>query len=277
MSVDPERSAVGDGTSAPERSWTDAAREDFLACIDARLHWIVAGIFVPAMTVVGATMALVSEAMYATGDLPGTIRLFTTNGAWLFTSLVALVGLFVGYPVFATDRTDDPSPRPFVGRLASRWALVGGGVLAGFVAFLVVAVVAYDPFSPATFAAFAVVTAALALAYVSLGVAVSAAASTPRRAVGWLLGAYFFLAFLWDTWILPLGFLLVVSGGNPEALAARPGWFDWLVASSPGGAYATIGDVLVDGSSGLLWAYAVACLLAWIVVPAVVGAFATRR
>lgn len=293
--------------AAPEPGWRVAARSDLGACVDADLHRIVPAIFVVALGTAGVATALLSEAFYATGDLPGTIRLLSSDAAWLFGSLVALVGLFVGYPTFEGGRggsardtlsrgastrdalshgapTRDAVSRGgsarerFVGRLISRWLIVGGGVLVGFLALCVVAVVAYDPFSPLAFVAFALSTAALSLAYAGLGVAVSTAAGTRRRALAWLLAAFFGLIVLWDTWVLPLGLLLIAAGGNPDVLAARPGWFDGLVAASPGGAYAEIGAALVADSGGISVTVAVAALVAWILAPpAIAFALATRR
>lgn len=259
---------------AARPAWRAAARSDLRACADAGLHRVVPAIFVVALATVTATTAVLSEAFYASGDLPGTIRLLATNAAWLFTSLVALVGLFVGYPTFAAAAS--ASRDALLGRLLARWLLVGGAVLLGFGAMLGVALAAYDPFSPVRFLSFALATAALAFAYVSLGIAVSLSAGSRLRALGWLLAAFFGLTFLWDTWIVPLGLLLLAAGGDPAALTARPAWFDALVASSPGGAYGAIAAAIADGSAGLLELYAGAALLGWIVAPPAIAAALAR-
>lgn len=266
---------AGATDDADSPTYREVARSDLRACADAGLHWIVGVIFVGLFGAVGATMALVSEAVYTTGDLAGTIELVTTNAAWLVTSLFALVGLFVGWPAFG-DGT--PGGRAAIlGRLCSRWLLVAAGVGAGLVTLLVVAVVAYDPFSPVAFAAFALATVALALAYTSLGVAVSTVVATPGRAVGWLVAIYATLVVLWESWIIPLGLLLVVSGGSSDVLVARPDWFDALVAASPGGAYAVLGDGIVAGSVETLEGYALGVALAWLVLPPAIAIVISDR
>lgn len=276
MPTEGEPPGVADDERAPRAAWATAAREDLAACTDAGLHWLVAGIFVVAMGATGTTVALLSEAFYTSGDLSGTIELLSTNAAWLFTSLVALVGLFVAVPGHLDDRDRRVSPDQFLGWLVGRSVLVAAGALAGCVAVLAVGSLAYASFSPTAFVAFALATTGLAVAYTSIGVTVTALASTPARVVGWLLAVYFVLVFVWNTWIAPLGILLVASGGQPDALAARPGWFDVLVSTSPGGAYGTLGQGIAEGSVGALEAFAAVALIAWIVVPAAVGSLVAR-
>ena len=267
-----------------DRTWREAARRDFEACTEASLHLVVGAIFVLALGGIGVTTVVLSDAFFTSGDLPGTIELLTSNAAWLFTSLVAVVGLFVGYPRSIGDRAERdgadstvPARTEYVGRLASRTILVAGAVVAGLVVLGAVGLVAYESFSPLAYVGFAAATVALAAAYASVGVSVSAVANTPNRALAWLFGLFFFLAFCWDTWIVPLGIALLTAGGDPAVLGNRPGWFEALVATSPGGAYGALGDVLAGASSSAATLVALVGLVAWIVVPAVIAVAVVDR
>lgn len=281
MSTDAADRGAGESAGPTGSTWRAVARTDVQAWRAVRLHWIVGGIFVVTLGGAGVATAALSEAFYTSGDLPGTIGLLSGNAGWLFGSLVALVGLFVGVPALreGSDGREEPaSPRSITGRVLGRGALVGVALLAGLVTLFVVALAAFEPFSILAFLAFAVATIALGVAYASVGVAVASVARSTPRAVGWLLALYVALTLLWDTWIVPLGLLLVSSGGDPAVLAGRPGWFDGLVAVSPGGAHAALAEAVVADEVTAVTGVALVALVAWLVLPpALATGVADRR
>ncbi|MDZ7731212.1 MAG: hypothetical protein U5K37_10215 [Natrialbaceae archaeon] len=94
------------------------------------------------------------------------MELLTVNSAWFYTSIFALVGLFVGYAGMQTgERFEDWSAMWTL--LVGRWLLVAGAVAVAFlVLFPIVAILSYDPFSMAGFAAVGILTAAVVMAFV---------------------------------------------------------------------------------------------------------------
>ena len=269
MSSDQSTSGV---EPTPREGLLEEALSDLARSRETGLLAFVVVVCSGTVTVAGGAMAGVSWALFTTGDLSGLVALLTSNAAWLFTTVFALVGLFVAYP--RLEAGVEPSAIP--GLVAGRWVLVAVGVTPGLALVGVVGVLAYDPFSAGGYLAFAVLTVLVLTAFVSLGALVRVVAGSGERAIVGLLSTYFLLVFLWDTTIVPLLIALPLVGEPADALGAQPGWFEWLVALSPGRAYAAAAEGVVNGPTALA-GFGVVVLLAWVVLPVVTAVSVSER
>lgn len=250
--------------------WRDVARREWHVAIETRLLHAVVGLFVLTFAITAVLALVLSAQFFTTADLQGVATLISQSAAWLYGSLLALVGLFAGLAAADRTRGDGPARATVPGTLAATGAVVGGGVTVGLAVLLLIALVAFDPIAPGPALALMVGGVGAALAYVSLGVAIGALLSCLHRAMAAALATYVALVLLWDTWILPLGILVLVTGADLAALGTPPGWFDVLVATSPGGAFGalvawSVGEVGAPVGVGGL------ALLAWIAIPPVVA------
>jgi len=206
---------------------------------------------------------VMSAAVDAPAEFASFVEVLTTNAAWLFGSVFALVGLFVAYP--STD--EDGSRATVIGTLVSRWLVVAVGVFLGFVVVLVVALAAFDAFGFVAFALVVVLTTAHVCAYVSVGVSLAFFTSSDERLVLSLLTVYAFLTFLWDTGLVPTVVAMAVVGDPLEVVGSPPVLYDAMLALSPGGAYSVLADAVAGvGDAGVVGVAAVA-LLFWLVFP----------
>ncbi|MFB6138085.1 MAG: ABC transporter permease subunit [Halobacteriaceae archaeon] len=183
-----------------------------------------------------------------------------------------------------------------VGKILGRAGVLWTGVALGFVVSAGVIVYLGGQFSPVPYLLFLLFTCLFVLAYVSVGVALSAIAQTSSRAVLYVISFFIGVGLLLD--YVPNLIHKVTDGvffpkripmpgsfmqGPPDA----PAWFFFIPRLSPGRAYnhAVIGLVsnqpfgyepAVAPEGGPLpfyltgW-FALATLVLWIVVPALVG------
>jgi len=159
-----------------------------------------------------------------------------------------------------------------LGTLCSRLTVVTVPLALGLAGFAAVFAALPQPVQPGRLAGFAAFTLAAAAAYVSIGLAVSAATRSQTRAVGTALGA-FVVTLFWPRIAGILGSLL--AGDSGLLLSATA--FDVLGRLSPFGAYSQVisdpGAIYgIEVTTPLLGAGAMAVvLLGWIVGPLAVG------
>lgn len=204
--------------------------------------------------------------------------------------LVPITGLVVGYKAIAGERETGsiklllglPHTRldVVVGKVLGRAAVVTVSILVGFLVAAIVALVLYGSFSFENFAVFTVLTVLLALAFVSIGVGISASTGSTSKAVIAVFGVFLLFQFLWGQ--IP-NLLNYVVNGSYQFAGQPPDWYFFFTRLNPSNAYqATVTGWLFENSllelffGGDLpfflspWA-ALAILLAWILLPAGIG------
>ena len=257
-------------------SLSEAVRADIQQCRDGKIHWLTAIVLTLVFGATAIGLSLFSDAFDAEMTLTGFVELLTLNAAWLFFSLLALVGLFIAFGPSASlaggNRYHNPVPG-ILGVLVSRWMLVGGSVLIAFVIPFIVGLTMFDSFSIGVFLGVVILTVLVICAYASVGVALAAVAKSDTRLVLWLLSVYWVVVFLWETSILPL-LVAFATGADPEtALGTPPLIHDLLLAASPGGAHAALSETLLHGGFGSVKLVAVLALVGWLVLPPVLALY----
>lgn len=250
-----------------EDGFRDSLRADLRRCREIRLHLLAPGVLAATVAAAAVAFLLMSSAVGADADLASFVEVLSTNAAWLFTSVFALVGLFVAYPAH------DNSRQSVVGVLVSRWLLVAVGILLGFAFLLVVGVSGFGSFSLSGFVMATLLTTAVVCAYVSVGVSLSVFTGTNERLVLSLLTVYGVFVFLWDTALVPTLVAMAVVGDPSQAIGDPPGFYDALLAVSPGGAYSALSNVAVGTGTDGAWGVGTLSLIFWLLFPPAVAAF----
>ena len=192
-------------------TWEAVARKDFADGVRSKWLWGLSFFFV---AFIGGTTA-VFFGYFATGDasarslyglFAGGFVSFSYTGFLGFA--LAFIALVTSYGAIIDERESGtlklllslPHSRSdvVVGKLAGRSAVVVLPVLAGFFVALVALVATGTRVDFAAFFPHVALTALLGAAFVSLGVGVSAASTSNRRATLVTLGIYFLLALLWS-------------------------------------------------------------------------------
>jgi len=179
----------------------DIARKDFAAACRARSLWAVA-------TLLGLLTALVAFGFsaYRTPPMQTVVRLFRTMGS-VFGLLLPIVALVASYMSIAGERESGgvkfllglPNTRRdvFLGKLASRLAVVGVGVAFMFTTATAMAVARHGVLPLAVVAGMFAVSLLYAAVFVGIAVALSAAVAERSRAIAASVGAYFLLVLLY--------------------------------------------------------------------------------
>lgn len=267
------------GTEEQAADVGEAIRIDLERCRSYRLASLVTGVLVVVLGATALAIAGFSVAFPAQTTLTGFVETITTNAAWFYFSLFALVGLFLAFP--AHERTDNGrrtisnSRTEFVGTLLSRWVLLSVAVVVASLIPLAIGIATFDEFGIGAFLGFVVVTALTLCGYTAIGLSFAAVTRTDTRLVFWLLAFYWLLAFIWETSLLPLVVAIAVTGDPEGTIGDPPTIHDALLAASPGGAHASISDALVGAGFGTVEGVAVLSLLAWLVVPPVLASWRT--
>ncbi|MWG34314.1 ABC transporter permease subunit [Halomarina oriensis] len=193
--------------------------------------------------------------------------------------LVPLIGLVTGYKAIAGERESGshkllltlPHSRADVvlGKLIGRTAVVFVAILAGFLAGGVVAFALLGSYELTPFLVYLAITLLYALAFVSLGIGISASTGSTSVAVMASFGAFLLFQFLWS-FLVGLVDDHLFPETNPEFLQA-------IAQFSPLSSYLTgINRFLNDGPVPDLpyyqegW-FAVLVLVLWATVPVTVG------
>ena len=231
----------------------------------------------------------IAVAVYAVGFLlsntPGMektgttlVALLTQQGSFFITSVVPVLGLMVAYASIVGERSSGslklllglPYSRRdvVVGKFVGRAAVLAAATVAAFaVGFLFL--LTYDELALADYLFFAFLTTLLGTVYVGVAVGISAGARTRSRAAAGAVGVFFFFKFLWDTSALPRGAVYAVTR-DTGSVFDPPGWYDYLVALGPNRAYSNVANGYLEGF-GNVELLSAAVLVAWVVVPVVLG------
>lgn len=206
-----------------------------------------------------------------------------------FVALVATYGAIVGERATGSVRylVGLPNARldAFAGKYAARTAAVAGPLAVGMALSAPVFGLAFEGGSTAGFLLLGLFAALYATCFVGLGLAVSAASATPNRAVVGVVGVY---AALRGGWPALQAALLHLAGSDPYP--PFPGWYFWVGRVNPMNAFVKLTTLVADFRFGhqLLsreqgvetvaasHEFALAVLLAWVVVPPALGYLAFR-
>lgn len=227
-------------------SWSLLARQYLRESIRSREFPGYVGVF----GVLFALLGLLYARVLAGGG--GSTTDFLTLPILLSIVLVPTIGLLLGQGLVA-ERREDGRLRLVLGQPVSRTDLVVGGYVAAAVVLLTtlavagaatvaVIVVSGAPFAVALFARFVLLAMGLGLAYLGIGVAISA---TLRTASATTLATFAtFLVFVVFWRFAPTGAAYVANGFRPPATS--PPWADLVGGVSPSVAFEYLVDAFFD-------------------------------
>lgn len=274
-------------------SWSVVARKDFQDAIRSKgligltiLFILFCGGLAYLYTVIG-----VNDPQAA--DVIGFVTFLFQPAAFL----VPIIGLVVGYKAIAGERESGsiklllglPHTRRdvVVGKVLGRAAVVTVSIIVGFLVGAVVVLALYGSFSISDFALFTVLTILLALAFVSIGVGISASTGSTNRAVIGIV--VFFVLFSRTVWNQIPNVINYLVNGSYQFVNRTPDWTYVVRRLNPSNAYQgavsrwlfddSILRALFGGDVPLAlspWV-ALAILLSWIFLPAGLGYLAFER
>lgn len=267
------------------------ARKDFQDAVRSRWLLALTALFVLIVSVVVYVLRPAPGQTVSTSALIGAVQ-----GA-LVTTLVPLIALVVSYNAVVGERETGslklllslPHSRSDVvfGKLAGRSAAIAVPVSVGFLLPALVAAIGPLSLRPLTFLGYVLLMLVLSTAFVAIAVGFSAGVASNRLAIAGAVGLYFLFVPLWGAVRSGLQFALVL-GGTPEWLPLSGGQVLLaLQLINPTGSFKIVAGEFV---SGLLFAAgqagveggaggyalqteiaAVAMLLAWILLPPLLG------
>jgi ABC-2 type transport system permease protein len=270
-------------------TWPTIARKEFADALGSRMLWAIVAI-IAVMTSLSAGLSLLIPEMEGGAET-------AIGGASQFAGLlVPIMALIAAYLAVAGERESGslkvllglPPSRGevLVGKFLGRSGVVAVGLVLGFAVSGVVTLAIYGAVPLAAFVGTTVLTAFLGVAFVGIAIGISALTATRARAMTLAITAYLGLTLLWD--LVPNGVHLLVTGEMPGQVV--PAWLLLLQGLSPTGAYNTLAQSLLLGSQtaiearigGPAPAYLhpsvfLAIMLAWVVLPLVVGYLGFRR
>ncbi|MFB6123246.1 MAG: ABC transporter permease subunit [Haloferacaceae archaeon] len=264
-------------------SWDAVARKDFEDAIRSRWLLALSGLFV---LLVAAAAYLVRPAPGETISSNAVLNSLLIRDA-LVTTLVPLIALVVAYNAVVGERESGslklllslPHSRADVvfGKVVGRAGAISVPIFVGFLLpALVFAAVPAVTFDAPAYLGYTVLTAVLAVAFVSIAVGFSAAASSQRLAIAGAIAIYFLFVPLWGAVQFPLRFYLGMGGA--------PGWLPltgtellrMLRLVNPSGSFKIVTSGLMQGSlftgrSANLQISAALMLVVWILSPPLLG------
>ena len=277
-------------------SWTVVARKDFQDAIRSRGLIVMTALF----TLLYAGAAYVYTFIGSSSPQAASVLSLISFLLLPATILVPIVGIFAGYRAIAGERETGsiklllglPHTRQdvVVGKVIGRSTVVTVSTLVGFAVAAIVAAVLYGSFPAADFVAFGALTVVFALAFVGIGVGISAATGSTTKAIGGGLGVFLLFQFLWGQ--IP-DLLNYAINGSYGFSGRPPNWSFFFRRLNPQNAYrATVNEWVVQspfqeafyqqlfGSDVPFFLspwVALAILFGWILLPAGLGYLAFER
>lgn len=209
----------------------------------------------------------------------------------LVTTLIPLIALVVSYAAIVGERESGslklllslPHSRADVvfGKVLGRSGAIAVPVLVGFLLpGVLLAVMPWVTFYPGYYLGYTLLTVLLAAVFVAIAVGFSAAMSSQRFAIGGAVGIYFLFVPLWGIIQLPLRLYLAFTGGPEWLPVSGSALLDFLQLVNPTGSFKIVVNAFMAGSlfastpgvrSVEMQIAAVAMLLAWLLVPPLLG------
>lgn len=280
-------------------NWIAIARKDFADAARAKILWTLTALLILLVAGVSAIPYL----LHSDGPAPE----FADAVSFLFTpigTLVPIIGLIVGYQAIVKER-ESGSIRfllglPFtrlevlLGKVAGRAGVVALPTVIGFLVGSVVIAALYDGFVVADYLGLLAFSLIMGIVYVAIAVGVSASVNSRAKAVAGVLGIFVVFDFLWS--FVPMAIYWFFEREVPLFTGEPvPAWYLLVERLSPGQALAVIAYDLIDfvgpedvdiTTAGRIagdvpfyletWA-AWVIVLAWIVVPLVIGYYRFKR
>lgn len=276
------------------------ARKDFLDARRARIVWLVGGSYAALLALFFAQVRL--GALAVAGPRTPDVLVALWHMAFVGAVFVPAVALVAAYLAIAGERESGRIKRLLstpisrrdvvLGKFASRAAIVGLSLLVAFGAAAALASVWFGSLRPAVFVGIAALTTLYALAYVSVAIAISATTASRSRA---MLAA---LAFYFGTNSMTMnedvsglaGLEYVLNGLFGLGVGEAPIQFvgiltnptrAYLLAAAGAFPDALTGTMDLPVPADLAWyvrpEVGVVVLLAWAVVPILVGSYRFDR
>ncbi|WP_323192116.1 ABC transporter permease subunit [Halostella sp. PRR32] len=254
-------------------SWPIIARRDWRNTAGQRSTKVLLGLVAYVVLLAGYVYPVLTQEPYSTARFTGYAV------GWL-TTLVPLVGVLLGYGAVVEEREDGslllslslPISREdvLVGKYLSRSGLLAATLVISLVVAGGLVVYPYGELDPLPFIGFVVLTVLFGAVWTGMGLAVSLAVSTKRRALVLGVTIFFLLVVVWDTVVDALGLALeavgLVNGELPEPL-------QFVVGLAPGRLFGRITDgflnpaATVDGAWYLSEWVALVLFAGWLVGP----------
>jgi ABC-type transport system involved in multi-copper enzyme maturation permease subunit len=269
--------------------WLTIARKEFDDALRSRLIWGIV-LIIAVMTSLSAGISLLVPELEGGADM-------AIGGASQFAGLlVPIMALIAAYLAVAGERESGslkvllglPPSRGEVllGKFLGRGGVVAIGLTLGFVVSGIVTAALYGELPLVSFAGTTALTVFLGVSFVGIAIGISAITATRARAMTLAITAYLGLTLLWD--LAPNAVHVLITGEMPGSVV--PAWFLLLQGLSPSGAYNVLVQRLLLGvgtgveariggpaPSYLDPAVFVAILVAWTVVPLLVGYLSFRQ
>lgn len=284
------------------------AAKDYRDAVRSKMLWSVTGLLVALVGIVYVATWRWGTGMDADEVAPVL--------ALLVQLIVPLLAVIAGYMAIVGERRSGtirillglPPTRIDVvfGKLIGRVGVVATAILTAFAVALALSALLLGSVPVRDLAGLGAATLLLGSAFVGLAVGVSAAVATRGRAMAGVVGAYLLVLVFWN--VIAGGIYRLVEGENPPRFAAEPiePWVLLLSRLNPMEAYGVVVSALIDERVPLVtfpfpgsvpsvpndrladvvvgdvpvylseW-FAAATLVAWIVVPVVIGYLRFRR
>lgn len=260
-------------------SWRAVARKDVRDSARAKSVWLLTGLFL--LLFIGLTYLAPRIADDEFVD-------FLAVSAGVVAVLLPLVGIVLGYKSVIAERESGsialllslPHSRRdvIVGKFVGRSVVLAVPTAIGLAVAAPLVAVRYASFAPLQYLGFAIATIVYGLTFLALAIALSAATTESRRVTTAAFGAYVALVMFWAGVVD----LLVLLLFRFDTRSTPPGWATFLKLADPRLAYSyVLSDVVGSdldapvGAFGDQWytepPIALAMLLAWLVVPLVLG------
>jgi len=273
---------------SPSPLWATIARKEFYDAVQSRALWGIVAI-IAVMTSLSAAITLLVPGSGSGAEM-------ALGGASQFAGvLVPIMALVAAYLAIAGERESGslkmllglpPSRGEVVfGKFLGRSGVVAVGLSLGFAVSGVVTAALYGDLPIAAFVGTTALTVLLGVSFVGIAIGISALTATRGRAMTLAIAVYLGLTLLWD--LVPTAVHLAVTGGMPGGVV--PAWYPLVSGLSPTGAYNTLVQRLLLGGGAveariggptpgyLDPAVFALVLLAWTVIPPLVGYLAFRR
>lgn len=262
-------------------SWRAVARKDVRDSARAKSVWLLTGVFLLFFLGLAYAVPLLGDDEFDT---------FLQVSSMVVSLFLPLVGIVLGYKAVIAERESGtvalllslPHSRRDVaiGKFVGRSIVLLVPTVIGLLAAAPLVAVRYQSVDPLQYAGFALATVGFGLTFLALAIGLSMATTASRRVTAGAFGAYVGLVMVWTTVVDVVVVLLFRF--EQSALASPPSWAPFAKLLDPTTAYAyLLGDGIGSGidppvsTFGDHWftepPVAVLVLVAWIVVPLVLG------
>jgi len=262
-------------------SWQAVARKDVRDSARAKGVWLLTGLFLLLFLGLTYVVPQIADDEFVT---------FLEVSAAVVAVLLPLVGIVLGYKSVIAERESGsialllslPHSRRDVvlGKFVGRSIVLTVPTVMGLVVAAPLVATRYASFAPVQYLGFAIATIVYGLTFLALAIALSTATTESRRVTTAAFGAYIGLVMFWSGIVDLL--VLVLFRFQPGTLGNPPGWSTFVKLLDPRLAYSYVLSDLVGtnldapvAAFGNQWytepAMAIVVLLAWLVVPLVLG------